>query len=255
MTRFADGGLEARRWRTFENLASLAETPSTNDLAREIIELYFDEDQKLFPSVLVAESQPAARGRKGRWHAPPGRGLYFTCILGAGAAPASLVPIAFARWIREAVRRETDVVAELKWPNDLYVGRRKLAGVLAEARTQGDRTVLAVGVGLNVAGDAASLGVANATTLEEEARRRVSRADLLQAVLDRLDAELVAPDWAGEVAAWQSASLHRPGDRMRVRRDGEEVAGEYLGIDASGFLRLRTERGEAVVPTGEVSEW
>lgn len=255
MTRFADGDLEARRWRTFENLAAFAETPSTNDLAREIIELYFDEDQKILPTVLVAESQPGARGRRGRWHAPPGRGLYFTCILPAGGTPVSLVPIAFARWIREAISRETGVVAELKWPNDLYVGRRKLAGVLAEARTQAGRTVLAVGVGLNVNGDAASLGIANATTIEEESARRVARAPLLQALLDGIDGELVAPDWPREVAAWQSASLHRPGDRMRVRRDNEEVAGAYLGIDASGFLRLMTERGEAVVPTGEVSEW
>ena len=255
MIRFAEAGLEARRWKTFENLVSLPETASTNDLAREIVELYFTEDQSFFPTVLVAESQPGARGRRGRWHAPPGRGLYFTCVFAAKGAPISLVPIAVARWVREAVRRDTGVTAELKWPNDLYVGRRKLAGVLAEARTQAERTLVAVGVGLNVSGTAASLPVPNATTIEEEAGQAVPRAALLQALLDRLDAELVAPDWKAEVAAWESASLHRRGDRLRVRREGEELSGEYLGIDASGFLRLRTERGEAVVATGEVAEW
>ena len=255
MIRFAEAGLDARRWKTFENLVCLAETASTNDLGREIIELYFNEEQSLIPTVLVAESQPGARGRKGRWHAPPGRGLYFTCLFPSNGAPISLVPIAVARWIREAIGRATGVVPELKWPNDLYVGRRKLAGVLAEARTQADRTLLAVGVGLNVSGTAASLPVSNATTLEEESGRAVPRAALLQAILDRLDAELVAPDWAAEVAAWESASLHRRGDRLRVRREGEELSGEYLGIDASGFLRLRTDRGEAVVVTGEVAEW
>lgn len=255
MIAFADGGLEARRWRTFENLACLVRTRSSNDLAREVIEVYFNEDQNLPPSVLVAESQPAARGRTGRWHAPPGRGLYFTFIVPSEGMPLSLVPIAVARWIREAVRETTGVVSDLKWPNDLYVGRRKLAGVLPEARTQGERTFLAVGIGLNVSGDAASLEVPGATTLEEETGRPVARAALLQALLDRIDRELGEPRWERETAAWEEASLHRRGDRMTIRREGQELTGEYLGLDPSGFLRLKTDAGEAVLPAGEVAEW
>lgn len=255
MIAFADGGLEARRWRTFENLACLAQTESSNDLARELIELYFNEEQELPASVLVAESQPAARGRTGRWHAPPGRGLYFTCIVSCGGMPLSLVPIAVARWIREAVRETTGVVSDLKWPNDLYVARRKLAGVLPEARSQGERAFLAVGIGLNVSGSAESLGVPGATTLEEEAGRPVRRAGLLQALLDRIDRELAEPRWEREIAAWEEASLHRPGDRMTIRREGQELTGEYLGLDPSGFLRLKTDAGEAVLPAGEVAEW
>jgi BirA family transcriptional regulator, biotin operon repressor / biotin---[acetyl-CoA-carboxylase] ligase len=255
MIPFADGGLEPRRWRTFENLACLAQTESSNDLARELIELYFDEEQEFPPSVVVAESQPAARGRTGRWHAPPGRGLYFTLIVPAKGTLLSVVPIAVARWTREAVSEATGVVSELKWPNDLYVGRRKLAGILPEARTQGDRTMLAVGIGLNVSGSAESLGVPNATTLEQEAGRPIPRAALLQTLLDRIDRELVEPDWEREIAAWERASLHRPGDRMTIRREGEELTGEYLGLDPSGFLRLKTERGVTVFPAGEVAEW
>lgn len=255
MTAFADGDVEARRWRTFENLACLARTDSSNDLARELIELYFNEDQDLPASVVVAESQPAARGRTGPWHAPAGRGLYLTFVVAAEGMPLSLAPIAVARWIREAVRETTGVVCELKWPNDLYVGRRKLAGVLPEARTQGERTFLAVGIGLNVSGTADSLAVPNATTLEQEARRPIRRAALLQAVLDRIDRELDQPHWELEIAAWEEASLHRPGDRMTIRREGQELTGEYLGLDPSGFLRLKTDAGEAVFPAGEVAEW
>lgn len=255
MIAFADGGLEARRWRVLENLVCLARTPSSNDLARELIELYFSEDQDLRPCALAAEEQPEARGRSRRWHAPAGRGIYFTFVVPADGRPLSVVPIAVARWTREAVREAAGVVSVLKWPNDLYVGRRKLAGILPEARTQGDQTYLAVGIGLNVAGSAATLEVPNATTLEEEAGRPVSRAAVLQAVLDRIDRELVSPDWTGEIAAWEDASLHRPGDRMTVRREGEELTGRYLGLDPSGFLRLKTESGEAVLAAGEVAEW
>lgn len=255
MTPFADGGIEARHWRSFENLACMGSTPSSNDLARELIELYFNEDQALRATVLAAESQTAARGRNGPWHAPAGRGLYFTFIVGADGIPLSVVPIAVARWVREAVRESSGVVSDLKWPNDLYVGRRKLAGILPEARTQGETTYLAVGIGLNVVGRGETLEAPDATTLEEEAGREVSRADVLQTLLDRIDRELVEPDWEAEIAAWERASLHRPGDRMTIRREGEEVTGEYLGLDPSGFLRLKTASGEAVLAAGEVAKW
>jgi BirA family biotin operon repressor/biotin-[acetyl-CoA-carboxylase] ligase len=255
MIPFADGALEARHWRRFENLACFEKVDSSNDLAREIIEVYFNEDQNLPPSVLAAESQPGARGRTGRWHAPPGRGLYFTFIMPAQGVPLSVVPIAVAHWIREGLTEAAGIMPVLKWPNDLYVDRRKLAGILPEARTQGDRTLVAVGVGLNVAGSAASLGLPHATTLEEELGHAVARAPLLQALLDRIDRELVSPDWAREIAAWERGSLHRPGDKMTVRRDGEELTGEYIGLDPSGFLRLKTAAGEAVLAAGEVAEW
>ncbi len=78
---------------------------SSNDLARELIDMYFEEAERFPPTVLVAESQTGARGRKGRWEAPGGRGLYFTFIREARTGePISLMPIAVARWLREVIR-------------------------------------------------------------------------------------------------------------------------------------------------------
>lgn len=256
MIPFAEGELAARGWRTFENLICLSSIGSSNDLARELIELYFEEDQLLPAAVLVAEEQGLARGRKGRWEAPRGRGLYWTILRRVPAEePLSLVPIAVARWTAETLKAETGVAVELKWPNDLYVRRRKLAGILSESRTQGDETYVAVGIGLNVLGDPSKLGVSNATTLEDEAGRRFALAPLLQAVLDRFDREMSAPHWDLEVRRWESASLHHPGDRLRVRREGLELTGEYLGLSPEGFLRLKTASGEAVLANGELAEW
>jgi len=256
-TAFAGGTLDTYRWRVFENLACLDSVPSSNDLARELIDLYLQEEQPLRPTLLVAEAQPGARGRGRReWKAPRGRGLYLTFVRKVeDAEPLSVVPIAVARWTREALKEACGVAAELKWPNDLYVGRRKLAGVLSEARTQGETAYVAVGIGVNVRGDGASLGLPRATTLEEETDRAVSLAPVLQCLLDRLDRELARPDWAREVAEWERVSLHRPGDHLKVRGDGRELSGKYLGLDASGFLRLKTPAGEAVVATGELDEW
>ncbi len=162
MIEFGGGVLDPGRWSVFQNVASLVSIGSTNDLAREVIDVYFREEQALPATVFIAEEQPAARGRNGRpWKAPKGRGIYLTFVRAVPEGePLSVVPIAVARWTREALKDACGIEAELKWPNDLYVGRRKLAGVLAEARTQGDETYLAVGIGINVLGRAADVGVA-----------------------------------------------------------------------------------------------
>ncbi len=257
MIEFAGGALDPARWRVFENLVTLSSIPSSNDLAREVIDVYFQEEQSLAGTLFVAEEQPGARGRSCReWKAPRGRGIYLTFARRVTPGePLSVVPIAVARWTREALKEACGIAAELKWPNDLYVGRRKLAGVLAEARTQGEETYLAVGIGINVLGRGAGVGVPNATTIEEETGHAVPIAALLQALVDRLESELGHPDWSREVEEWERVSLHRPGDRMRVRREGKELTGQYLGLDPSGFLRLKTPAGEAVVTSGELDEW
>lgn len=254
---FAGGALDPARWTFFENLSCLASIGSSNDLAREVVDVYFEEDQALPPTVFVAEAQPGARGRGGReWKAPSGRGVYLTFLRPVREGePVSVVPIAVARWVRDALEKASGVQAKLKWPNDLYVGRRKLAGVLSEARTQGNESYLAVGIGVNARGAAADLGIPAATTIEEEVGRPVEVAPLVQAVVDRLDSELANPDWQLEVAEWERLSVHQPGDPLRVRRHGEVVTGRYLGLDPSGFLRLQTDGGETVVSTGELEEW
>lgn len=257
MIGFAGGWLDPDSWRAIENCVAVHRTPSSNGLARALIEMYFDEGQPLRTTALVAESQPGAYGRNGRaWSAPEGRGLYLTIVRRVvEGEPLSVVPIAVARWTAEVLREATGVAVELKWPNDLYASRRKLAGVLSESRTQGDDTYVAVGIGINVLGHGDELGVPNATTIEEETGRAFPLSALLQALLDRLDRELAAPHWDREASAWELASLHRLGDRLTVRRNGEELQGEYLGLSPAGFLRLRTETGEAIVSSGEVSQW
>ena len=257
MITFSEGTIDPDRLRVLENLVCLRSIPSSNALARDLIEMYFEEDQKLRPTVIAAEAQPGAYGRNGRsWTAPPGQGLYFTIMRRAAEGePLSIVPIAFARWIRDVIHHETQVAVALKWPNDLYVGRRKLAGVIAESRTQGDDTGVAIGIGINVLGRSEALAVPNATTLEEETGRKLPLAPLLQALLERLDGELARPRWDEEVRAWERVSLHRPGDVLTVRRADEEIRGEYLGLDPAGFLRLKTAAGETVVAAGEIAQW
>ncbi|MFN2386559.1 MAG: hypothetical protein ABR576_09800 [Thermoanaerobaculia bacterium] len=115
MIPFAGGALDPSGWQVLENVASLGEVGSSNDLARAVIEMYFQEEQDLPPSLFVAESQPEARGRKGRWEAPAGRGLYFTVALKLQRGePITVVPLAVARWTRDVLEEATGLAAELK---------------------------------------------------------------------------------------------------------------------------------------------
>ena len=114
--------------------------------------------------------------------------------------------------------------AELKWPNDLYVRRRKLAGILAEARSQGGEIFAAVGIGINVLGSAADARGPQRDDDRGGVQPPHSLPLLLQAILDRFDRELARPDWKAQVAAWERASLHRPGDPITVRREGKSYA-------------------------------
>ena len=257
MISYAEGWLDPDSWRIIENCVCFHAMPSSNAVARELIELYFEEGQEFRATVLAAEAQPGAYGRnERRWEAPAGQGLYLTLVRRAETGePLSIVPIAVARWAREALVAETGAAIELKWPNDLYVGKRKLGGVIAESRTQGEDTYVAIGIGINVKGASSALVVANATTLEQETGKSFALAPLLQALLDRFDRELAAPRWSEEVRAWELVAAHRPGDRLTVRRNGEEITGAYVGLDPSGFLRLATDAGETTVASGEVAAW
>jgi BirA family biotin operon repressor/biotin-[acetyl-CoA-carboxylase] ligase len=254
---FAEGTLDPGRWTVFENVACLDSIRSSNDLARELVDFYVQEEQVLPPTVLVAEEQTRARGRGGReWKAPRGRGLYLTFLRKLGGnEPIAAIPLAVARWVRDAIAEGAGLEVGLKWPNDLYVGGRKIAGVLSEARTQGEESYLAVGIGINVRGDPADLGVPNATTVEQETGRRVGLAPLLQAVIDHLDRGFARSDWGREIEEWQRVSVHRPGDTMRVRSGVSEIAGEYRGLDPSGFLKIGTGNGETIVSNGELVKW
>ncbi|MEO3861786.1 biotin--[acetyl-CoA-carboxylase] ligase [Acrocarpospora sp. B8E8] len=209
-------------------------------------------------AVLVAESQFAGRGRLGRiWTAPPRSGLTFSVLLRPD------VPLPKQGWLSllfglaaaTAVRAETGVDVRLKWPNDLLVGERKLAGVLAE---RVDRAVV-VGMGLNVTLRQEELPVERATSLLLSGSTTVDRGVLLLAVLRELEAryrEWVAADGDVESCGLRTAYLAGSatvGQEVRVELPGERVLiGLATGIDRSGYLIVRSEGTDHLLSVGDV---
>ncbi|MQA87662.1 MAG: biotin--[acetyl-CoA-carboxylase] ligase [Streptosporangiales bacterium] len=230
-------------------------------------------------TVLAAEEQTAGRGRLGRiWTAPPGAGLTFSVLL-RPAVPAPCwvwLPLLTGVAVAAAVNRAAAVEARLKWPNDLLVGDRKLAGILVERTEQAERTGQAeraeqgkhgglgvdaavVGVGLNVTISAEELPTATATSLALEGRADVDRTALLEAILGQLEERYRA--WlaaAGDPYRSGLRDAYRElcatlGRQVRVELpDGSAVVGAAADIDRDGALVVRTADGELTVGAGDV---
>ncbi|GAA3116701.1 biotin--[acetyl-CoA-carboxylase] ligase [Planomonospora alba] len=209
-------------------------------------------------AVLVAESQVAGRGRLGRvWTAPPRSGLTFSVLLRPDppAARQGWLPLLVGLAAASAVRRVGEVDARLKWPNDLLVGERKLAGVLAE-RVDG---AVVVGVGLNVSLRAGELPVPTATSLAVEEAACTDRDPLLRAVLREIETHYREwseaggdADACGLRAAYLAASA-TVGRRVRVELPGERVlTGRAAGVDPAGHLVVAAQGREHVLSAGDV---
>jgi BirA family biotin operon repressor/biotin-[acetyl-CoA-carboxylase] ligase len=206
--------------------------------------------------VLVAEAQTAGRGRLGRsWVSPPRAALTCSVLLRPDRvrpAQRGWLPLLTGIAVAAALRDEAAVAARLKWPNDVLVGGRKIAGILAEAR--GDAIV--TGFGLNVTLTRAELPVAAATSLRLEDAARTDREQLLAAVLTRLahgyQAWAAGPDatWLrAEYLDW-SATVGQP---VRVQLPGGRLlTGTAVDLDATGRLAVQTLSGLELVGAGDV---
>jgi BirA family biotin operon repressor/biotin-[acetyl-CoA-carboxylase] ligase len=182
-------------------------------------------------TLITADEQTAGRGRQGReWTAAPGDALLMSLVL--RGAPATL-PLAAAVAVCEAL----PVEAAIKWPNDVWLDRAKVAGILVEARPQEGWAV--VGIGVNVRGAPA---LEHVTSLEGA----IGIEELLERLLLALDGWLCRP-LPDVLAAWRSrdALLGQP-----VR--WQNGSGEGAGIDESGSLLVDTDSGRIALKAGEV---
>jgi BirA family biotin operon repressor/biotin-[acetyl-CoA-carboxylase] ligase len=228
----------------------LAETSSTNDVAREQGRKGVREG-----FVVAASRQTMGRGRLGRsWESPPNRGLYVSVLLrpDLAMAEAGRLTVLSSVAMVDAVEAVSGRRPDIKWPNDLMMNGRKLAGLLIETERKGDRLAFAVvGMGLNVrqAADDFSPEVRGlATSLYLATGRLFRRADLLVALLLALDRRLAQPfEEARE--AWISAGSLTLGQRVTLTTSRGRKHGQAVGLDESGALLLRTDSGEVETVT------
>jgi BirA family biotin operon repressor/biotin-[acetyl-CoA-carboxylase] ligase len=230
-----------------------SETASTNDVALALAERGAVEG-----AVVGADAQTAGRGRMGRvWSSPPVAGLYVSAILRPAVHALPLLTIAAGVAISEGIRAASGLRTTLKWPNDVYAGPRKLAGILAEAGTSGtgaSHVVLGFGINLLPAAYPPDIA-ARATSIESELGRPVDRGLVLAACLAALSqryGELTAGRVLPLVAAWRTGAedmLHR---RVECVGSDERVTGIAEDIDDTGALLVRTPASLVRIISGEV---
>lgn len=209
-------------------------------------------------TVVVAEEMTAGRGTHGRpWLAPKG-GLYLSLVLRdlGDLRDLRLLAMALGNAVADALE-VAGVEPRLKWVNDVLVGGRKVAGILVEAESTGDRVdFLVAGIGVNVNGAAASLpGLERtATTLEEQLGCDSCIPDLETLVLDRVAAwlERLRSGARSEVVEAFRARDAVRGRRVRVAFAGQATEGVAQGVDGEGRLLVDTGSGVAALEAGSL---
>lgn len=214
-------------------------------------------------TVFSAEKQLAGRGRGGHsWHSEPNAGIYLSAIL------RPQMPASDSLWLslvtglaaHDAIARTIGIEADLRWPNDIMLGPRKLGGILTEMSADSERVkhvVIGVGINVNHASFPAELE-ALATSLRIETGRDWPRVELAGALLQSLSREYQEFQRGRQSSAkdavirrFEQRSSYARGARVHVEEDGG-YTGTTAGLDPRGFLQVQTESGLRTVISGGV---
>ena len=211
---------------------------------------------------VVADEQTAGRGRLQRsWASPKGAGLYFSTLL-RPTIPVnrwSLITFMAALAVNDALRAACDLETDIKWPNDLLAGERKICGILAEAIETNRGRAVVVGIGVNLTKEAFPPQLAEvAISVEEVTTKRPEREILLRALLRAFSSwysTLQESDGQHQILeVWASRSSYAKGKQVSVTNGVEVISGITRGVENDGALRVETgKHGMRIVRAGDVT--
>ena len=211
--------------------------------------------------VVAAECQSAGKGRFSRqWSSGVDGGLYFSVLLRPELPPSDIAAITLAVGyaVCLAIIDYTKLPAQIKWPNDIIIGRKKVCGILTEMAAQSDRVDhLIIGIGINVNNPSFPAELKEkATSLFLESGSRLDRNAFLACVLNHLDTALQNYFLSLSIDGIEDfkslcATLER---QVTVQRSGQQITGTAFDVSPSGELLIRTAEGQEIaVNSGEVT--
>ena len=238
-------------------LVCLGTTDSTNSRAMELA-----LSGAMHGTVVVADEQTCGRGCRGRsWVSPPGRNIYVSLIVRPKIPNAKAAGLSLAAGVALADAAESaGIAAFLKWPNDLYLGGRKAAGILVETTSDGGAlkcVVVGVGINVNLAEDEIPSELRGKTTsFAIHAGRSFSREEILAGFLNAFGsryAEFVAGGFQAIHPDWSRRDMLR-NRRVLIRRGEEEMWGAAGGVGDDGVLRFCPDGAltDEMVHSGEI---
>jgi BirA family transcriptional regulator, biotin operon repressor / biotin---[acetyl-CoA-carboxylase] ligase len=223
------------------------QTTSTNDVIEKLA-----RDGVKEGVVVFAESQTRGRGRLGRkWISPAHKGLWFSILLRPDLRPqeTTQLTVASATALRRAIQSETGLKPEIKWPNDILIGGKKVAGILTELSAELDKVrYIILGIGIDVNLDANEFPAELkkiATSLKIESGETISRAELATVILRELDEDYsrICGGKFSEVADEWEENCATIGRNVTVQIGERKIRGRAESLDDDGALLVRTEHG------------
>ena len=245
-----------KRLHRIECVAIIPRVSSTNVLARRISDECFENELPLPSAMLLAGEQLAGKGRASRtWYSPPGKGIYATTMQTISRSELPLIPLEIGNVVAGFLRETFAIDARLKWPNDVLVGGRKIAGILIEARTRDDEVAVLIGTGINVSALGAE-GPEKSTSIIESAgveRGAVDLGSVTSAFIEYVDQRLVADlDPERILEEWNRLSAHSRGDRISCQVGDRTVSGSWGGIDESGRAIIEHGGEKTAISAGDL---
>jgi BirA family biotin operon repressor/biotin-[acetyl-CoA-carboxylase] ligase len=183
-------------------------------------------------SVVLADEQTAGQGRHGRsWHSEPGSGIYCSIVL----KPMPVLTLALGLATADAIARSTGLVCDLRWPNDVMLAKKKVAGILVQ------NTIAGIGINVNHTSFPPELA-SEATSLRLHTGAPVSSTGILLHLLPAVD-RFVEMDKDTILRLFKSASSYAAGRRVTVTQPDGIIEGTTAGLDSAGFLIVRKDDG------------
>ena len=194
-------------------------------------------------AVVLAEEQRAGLGRHGHtWHSEAGSGIYCSLVL----APAPVLTLALGLAAQDAIAKSTGIACDLRWPNDVMIGDRKVAGILVQL--SGAKAIAGIGINVNHESFPPELA-SEATSLSREkcgagasACQPVPREPIIAALLRAAD-EYLAYDTSAILRLFTQGSSYAAGRRVEVHQPGGVIRGVTAGLNPDGFLVVRQDDG------------
>jgi len=194
-------------------------------------------------AVVLAEEQRAGLGRHGHtWHSEAGSGIYCSLVL----APAPVLTLALGLAVQDAIAKSTGIACDLRWPNDVMIADRKIAGILVQL--SGAKAIAGIGINVNHESFPPELA-SEATSLSREkcgagasACQPVPREPIIAALLRAAD-EYLAYDTPAILRLFTRSSSYAAGRRVEVQQPGGVIRGVTAGLNPEGFLVVRRDDG------------
>jgi BirA family biotin operon repressor/biotin-[acetyl-CoA-carboxylase] ligase len=232
-----------KQMRYFEN------TPSTNYIAKQMVSE--GNPEVLHGLVIIAEEQTGGIGRMGRAWASPSGGIWVTVVL-KPKVPVDhvfMVTMAGSVAVARAIRKEFDLGALIKWPNDIYIGRKKVAGLLLELSAEADlihSCLLGIGVDANIPLLELAAELQNSvTSISAEVGHDIDRASLLARILREFEWRYLmveSEEYESILREWKSLSCTLE-HRVKINTMRSSFEGEAIDIDEYGALIIRKDNG------------